>query len=194
MIRRHIGIRRDIGIRRPIGIRRQLVSLLLGAVVIVAAACAPTAPANQSPLAIFHPSVSNGTAPLTVSFNAGPSTDPDGTIVSFNWDFGDFTTGSGVATSHSFGPGTYVVRLTVTDDRGGTGVSATVISVTGTPSAPTGLQKVGSGCCDTYGDFKFDKLDEGSGKYQVEISAEGRGKKTVEANLGTSLNLGEIRL
>jgi len=47
---------------------------------------------------------------------------------------------------------------------------------------------------DTYGDFKFDKLDEGSGKYQVEISAEGRGKKTVEANLGTSLNLGEIRL
>jgi Fe-S-cluster-containing dehydrogenase component len=46
---------------------------------------------------------------------------------------------------------------------------------------------------DNYGDFKFDKLDEGSGKYTVEISAKGR-SKTVEAELGASVNLGEIRL
>jgi Fe-S-cluster-containing dehydrogenase component len=47
---------------------------------------------------------------------------------------------------------------------------------------------------DNYGDFKFDKLDENSGKYVVEISAAGRSKKTVEADLGASINLGEIRL
>jgi hypothetical protein len=47
---------------------------------------------------------------------------------------------------------------------------------------------------DNYGDFKFDKLDEGSGKYLVEISAKGRGMKSVEANLGASINLGEIRV
>ena len=46
---------------------------------------------------------------------------------------------------------------------------------------------------DNYGDFKFDRLDEGSGRYTVEISGLGR-KKTVEAELGVSLNLGEIRL
>ncbi len=46
---------------------------------------------------------------------------------------------------------------------------------------------------DNYGDFKFDKLDEGSGQYAVEISAGGR-KKTVGAQLGASINLGEIRL
>ena len=46
---------------------------------------------------------------------------------------------------------------------------------------------------DNYGDFKFDKLDEGSGKYTVEISAKGR-TRTVEAELGASVNLGEIRL
>ena len=46
---------------------------------------------------------------------------------------------------------------------------------------------------DNYGDFKFDRLDEGSGRYVVEVSALGR-KKTVEAELGASLNLGEIRL
>jgi hypothetical protein len=47
---------------------------------------------------------------------------------------------------------------------------------------------------DNYGDFKFDKLDENSGRYVIEISASGRPKKTVEATLGASINLGEIRV
>jgi Fe-S-cluster-containing dehydrogenase component len=46
---------------------------------------------------------------------------------------------------------------------------------------------------DNYGDFKFDRLDEGSGRYTVEIAGLGR-KKSVEAELGESINLGEIRL
>ena len=44
---------------------------------------------------------------------------------------------------------------------------------------------------DNYGDFKFDRLDENSGRYTVQIFAGGR-SKTVEASLGTSTNLGEI--
>jgi hypothetical protein len=47
---------------------------------------------------------------------------------------------------------------------------------------------------DNYGDFKFDKLDENSGRYVVEISSAGRAKKSIEANLGASINLGEIRV
>jgi Fe-S-cluster-containing dehydrogenase component len=47
---------------------------------------------------------------------------------------------------------------------------------------------------DNYGDFKFDKLDEGSGKYVVEISAPGRAKKSIDVELGASTSLGEIRL
>ncbi len=47
---------------------------------------------------------------------------------------------------------------------------------------------------DNYGDFKFDRLDESSGRYLLEISAPGRATKTVEAKLGASINLGEIRL
>jgi Fe-S-cluster-containing dehydrogenase component len=46
---------------------------------------------------------------------------------------------------------------------------------------------------DNYGDFKFDKLEPGSGRYVVEIVAAGRAK-TVEAELGESISLGEIRL
>ncbi len=47
---------------------------------------------------------------------------------------------------------------------------------------------------DNYGDFKFDKLDENSGAYTVEITGKAGKKKTVEAKLGASVNLGEIRL
>jgi Carboxypeptidase regulatory-like domain len=47
---------------------------------------------------------------------------------------------------------------------------------------------------DNYGDFKFDKLDEDSGSYVVEISAPGRRTRQLEARLGQSINLGEIRL
>jgi Fe-S-cluster-containing dehydrogenase component len=45
---------------------------------------------------------------------------------------------------------------------------------------------------DNYGDFKFDRLDENSGRYTVEISGGGRFTKTVEVELGVSTNIGEI--
>jgi len=46
---------------------------------------------------------------------------------------------------------------------------------------------------DNYGDFKFDQLDENSGKYVVEIS-NGATPKTVTTHLGLSTNLGEVRI
>jgi hypothetical protein len=46
---------------------------------------------------------------------------------------------------------------------------------------------------DNYGDFKFDRLDENSGGYSIEVSLAGRTKR-VDAQLGESANLGEIRL
>ena len=55
-------------------------------------------------------------------------------------------------------------------------------------------RKVAETTSDNYGDFKFDKLDENSGHYLIEISASGHANKTVEATLGVSINLGEIRL
>jgi len=46
---------------------------------------------------------------------------------------------------------------------------------------------------DNYGDFKFDRLDENSRAYVVEIVAE-RTKKSIKTQLGASVMLGEIRL
>jgi len=53
---------------------------------------------------------------------------------------------------------------------------------------------VAEAATDNYGDFKFDRLAEGSGAYIVEIAADGHAAKTIEASLGESLYLGEIRL
>ncbi len=134
-----------------------------------AAACAPQPagpPANEVPLAIFSPSVSTGDAPLAVDFDATGSIDPDGTVVSYAWDFGDFATASGDTVSHTFAAGSYVVTLTVTDNQGATSSSTTTITSLGPPPAPTGLTKTGSGCCDTYGDFAWDEVP-GATQYQI---------------------------
>jgi Fe-S-cluster-containing dehydrogenase component len=53
---------------------------------------------------------------------------------------------------------------------------------------------VGETTSNNYGDFKFDRLGEGSGRYMVEIAAQDRPTKTIEADLGVSINLGEIRI
>ena len=52
---------------------------------------------------------------------------------------------------------------------------------------------VAAAITDNYGDFKFDRLPENSGTYSVEVTGAGR-STTVSATLGTSINLGEIRL
>ncbi len=53
------------------------------------------------PVASFTAGCTN----LTCSFNAGASTDSDGTIAGYAWDFGDGTTGTGVTPSHAYATG-----------------------------------------------------------------------------------------
>ncbi|MCP4660620.1 MAG: PKD domain-containing protein, partial [bacterium] len=60
------------------------------------------------------------TAPgRTLRFAADASVDPDGTVVAWAWDFGDGTDATGAAVEHAWErPGTYTVRLRVSDDSG----------------------------------------------------------------------------
>jgi hypothetical protein len=46
---------------------------------------------------------------------------------------------------------------------------------------------------DNFGDFKFDRLDEESGSYSIQIFSGGR-SRVLQVNLGTSVSLGEIRI
>ena len=69
---------------------------------------------------------------LSCDFNGSGSSDSDGAIASYAWDFGDGGTATGVTpASHTFpASGDYVVGLTVTDDQGGQSTSAVTVTVT----------------------------------------------------------------
>jgi PKD repeat protein len=86
---------------------------------------------NVAPTAAFTSSVTGS----TVGFDGRGSTDSDGTIAGYAWDFGDGSTGTGAQPSHTYAaPGTFQVKLTVTDDRSGT--NAVTQSVTIVPNQP----------------------------------------------------------
>ncbi|MCP4622484.1 MAG: PKD domain-containing protein [bacterium] len=87
---------------------------------------------NMSPTARFSADTDSGEAPLQVSFDASASSDPDGSIVSYFWVFGDGSTGTGVTISHTFdSPGTFTVTLTVADDAGASDMDTKDIIVSG---------------------------------------------------------------
>ncbi len=73
----------------------------------------------------------SGIIDVAVAFDGSASFDPDGSIVSWDWNFGDNTTGSGETTSHAYANAdVYTVTLTVTDDFGNTGTASTTATIT----------------------------------------------------------------
>ena len=103
----------------------------------------PPGTANAPPVASAAATPTSGVAPLAVSFDGSASHDPDGSIASWAWAFGDGATGSGAKTSHSYSAvGSYTATLTVTDNRGATGSATVAISATTDPNviaAPSNL-------------------------------------------------------
>ena len=91
---------------------------------------------NIAPQAMINALPVTGVPPLSVYFDATGSSDEDGQIVRFDWDFGDGTTGSGFEQEHTYRrSGTYSVKLKVTDDMGGLGEATISVTATRTPTA-----------------------------------------------------------
>ncbi|MEZ4776430.1 MAG: PKD domain-containing protein [Bacteroidia bacterium] len=85
---------------------------------------------NVAPVAALSSDITSGIVPVTVNFDASPSTDSDGVITSYIWNFGDGNSASGVTASHTYTTsGNYHVVLTVTDDSSATDTASIVISV-----------------------------------------------------------------
>ena len=78
-------------------------------------------PDNCMPVANFTYAPASPTTADTITFDASESYDYDGTVVSYDWEFGDGNTSSDKIVHHSYADnGTYTVNLTVTDDDGAT--------------------------------------------------------------------------
>ena len=104
---------------------------------------------NQPPVAVAGATPVSGTAPLSVVFNSTGSNDPDGSITSYAWNFGDGSTGSGPSPTHVYqNAGTFTAVLAVTDNRGATATSSVGITASANllaaPSNLTGSAGRGS--------------------------------------------------
>jgi len=96
------------------------------------------APTGNQPPTANHGGPYTGTVDTPLSFNATGSTDPDGTIVSYDWDFGDGNTGTGATTTHTYATaGSFTVSLTVTDNGGASAINNTTATITAEPVACT---------------------------------------------------------
>ena len=125
----------------------------------------------------------------SVDLDGSASYHPDGTIVSYDWGFGDNTTGSGVTVSHTYtAVGIYDVELTVTDDRSAQSSDNTMVVVYD-PAA--GFATGGGWFWSAKGNLKRDLESEGKAtfgfvmKYKQEAAA---------GNLQFQYHVGDINL
>ena len=92
---------------------------------------------NKPPTASINAGPSSGRAPLTVNFDGSQSSDPDGQITAYAWQFGDGGTSSGATVSHQYTKaGTFTATLTVTDDSGATASTTRTITASAPPPPP----------------------------------------------------------
>ena len=105
--------------------RRQVLLMIMGLLATTAlAGCF----ASNQPHAAFTATPDSGFPPLQVSFDAAASSSPNGAVVSYNWDFGDGTEGSGETATHTYEEkGSYQVTLIITDSNGDVGARSKTI-------------------------------------------------------------------
>ena len=93
---------------------------------------------NKAPIASFTYSISGN----TVNLDASGSSDPDGSITSYQWDLGNGTKASGVTAVAEYPPGTYPVTLTVQDNANGIAMSQQIINYANL--CQTGVKVIGT--------------------------------------------------
>ncbi|MEA2725394.1 MAG: hypothetical protein QOH59_3165, partial [Gemmatimonadales bacterium] len=127
-------------------------------IVKVGSASEPDPPSNASPTATFQA----GCTGLTCAFTDG-STDGDGTVEEWSWDFGDGESSTERHPDHTYAAeGSYEVRLTVTDDGDATGTLSKTIAVAPPPPPAAPVASFTWSCTDFTCTFTDGSTDEGS--------------------------------
>lgn len=86
-------------------------------------------PVNEAPVADFTLNTTSGSSPLVITVDASESSDADGTIVSYTWDFSGVSAIGSVAQYTFSEPGEYAVTLTVSDDEGASDSASKQVTV-----------------------------------------------------------------
>lgn len=88
--------------------------------------------ANKPPVALMTLSKTSGRMPMTLTASATRSTDPDGTIKTYTWEWRDGTKNSvAKSASHTYWKkGTFQIRLTVVDNKGLSSSATGTVTVT----------------------------------------------------------------
>jgi hypothetical protein len=125
------------------------------------------------------------------SFSSAGSLDPNGTIVSFSWDFGDGATGEGAAPAHTYlQDGVYTVTMTATDNDGLTGFATFVLTVNNVAPAFAGFPDESRAVGETYpvaGTF----TDPGADAWIASVSW-GDGTTSQQATGAREFSLGHV--
>ncbi|MFL4904202.1 carbohydrate-binding protein [Streptomyces sp. MMS24-I2-30] len=107
---------------------------------------------NRNPVAKAAADKTSGGVPLTVQFSSQGSSDPEGSALTYSWDFGDGSTSTQANPSHTYtAAGTYRPTLTVKDPEGLTGTASLVVTAGNTAPTVT-LQPPGDGQLFSFGD------------------------------------------
>jgi RHS repeat-associated protein len=140
---------------------------------------------NQVPIAGFTAVTDTALGVLKAHFDASASKDNDGSIVSYLYDFGDGTTASTAIADHIYNqPGTYQVKLTVTDNKNGTGTQTQSLAVQDTTPPVLALQSPESG--STLRNFNV-PIAGSANEPLSEVIAQLDGEAAVSLSLGSDL-------
>jgi PKD repeat protein len=90
---------------------------------------------NRTPTAALTATPTSGLPPLSVSFDASASTDPEGDALTYAWRFGDGTTATGATADKQYPEGTYTADVTVTDTAGNKSTKS--VKITAVNKSPT---------------------------------------------------------
>ncbi len=97
---------------------------------------------NNPPTAAFNFSPTDPFEGESVTFDASTSSDPDGDIARYVWDFGDGATAEGRIVNHSYArPGEFLVILTVTDSAGAEARATRLVKVDDCSSGGCGRRR-----------------------------------------------------
>lgn len=104
--------------------------ILLGVLVGCSVVAVCQTPENLTPVAAFHVFSSSGGIPASVLLDGTFSADPDGSIISYQWLFGDGNTGSGAKAEHTYPRvGQFEITLVVVDDQGASHMATRIVDL-----------------------------------------------------------------